>query len=231
MRPRRLAAARERLVDCGVLTSRPCRLAALASGHGSNFEALALASQRGTLGGQLALLACDRPEAGAIARAERLGVPWVCPPSGRFRTRLEDERAWLDVLRAHDIHALLLAGFMRRLHAPFLEAFPDRILNLHPSLLPSFPGLEAIRQAFDHGARVTGVTVHLVDADLDAGPIVAQEAVPIRDGDTLGTLERRIHEVEHRLYPEAVRRYLSQPWRREGRRLVFEGVRAEGARG
>ena len=126
---------------------------------------------------------------------------------------------------------LLLAGFMRRLHATLLDAFPDRILNLHPALLPAFPGLDAIRQAFEHGVKVTGCTVHLVDAGLDAGPVVAQEAVEVRDGDTLETLARRIHEAEHRLYPAAVRRFLGEPWRREGRRIVFQDRRAEPARG
>jgi len=214
-----------------VLTSRPCRLAVLASGQGGNFESLTLASQRGELGGRVVLLVCDAPDAPAILRAERLGVEWVCPPVGHRRTRLEDERPWLEALRAREIDVVLLAGFMRRLHETFLAVFADRILNIHPSLLPAFPGLDAIRQAFEHGVRWTGCTVHLVDADLDAGPIVAQQAVEIRDGDTLETLERRIHEAEHRLYPEAVHRFLAHPWHREGRRVVFDVPDAEAARG
>lgn len=208
----------------------PQRLAVLASGDGSNFEALALASQRGELGGTIELLACDVPGARALERAARLGVPAVCPPAGRFRTRLEDEVLWRDLLRSHGIGVVLLAGFMRRLHATMLDAWPDRILNLHPSLLPAFPGLDAVRQAFEHGVRVTGCTVHLVDAGLDAGPIVAQRAVEVRDDDTPGRLAARIHEAEHRLYPEAVRRFLGEPWHREGRRIVF-GAGAEAARG
>jgi phosphoribosylglycinamide formyltransferase-1 len=226
-----LAGSRARLVDCGVFATRPHRLAVLASGDGSNFEALALASQRGELGGQVVLLLCDIPDAQVLVRAAHLGVPRACPPAGRYRTRLEDEAPWLEVLRAYEVDTLLLAGFMRRLHGILLNAFPDRILNLHPSLLPAFPGLDAIRQAFQHGVEVTGCTVHLVDAGIDAGPIVAQEAVKLRDGDTLELLERRIHEAEHRLYPGAVRRFLGEPWRREGRRLIFAGCRAELARG
>jgi len=197
------------------------RLAVLASGDGSNFEALVLAARRGELGGTIELLACDVPGARVLERAARLGVPAVCPPAGRFRTRLEDEVQWRDLLRAEGIEVLLLAGFMRRLHATLLDAWPDRILNLHPSLLPVFPGLDAIGQALAHGVRVTGCTVHLVDAGLDAGPIVAQQAVEVRDDDTLERLAARIHETEHRLYPEAVRRFLGEPWHRQGRRIGF----------
>ena len=110
---------------------------------------------------------------------------------------------------------------MRRLHGPFLDAFRDRILNIHPSLLPAFPGLDAIRQAWEHGVRVTGCTVHLVDDTLDGGPILAQSAVDVRDGETFESLEARVHAAEHRLYPWAVRRFVTEPWRREGRRLLF----------
>lgn len=210
------------MVDCGVVAPTPMRyLAVLASGQGTNFEALALAARRGELGGRIVALLSDEPRAPALERARRLGVEAVLPPAGRHRTRLEDERPWLDALRARGVEVLLLAGFMRRLHATILDAFPDRILNIHPSLLPAFPGLGAIRQAWEHGARVTGCTVHLVEHALDAGPILAQSAVEVRDDDTLETLAERIHAAEHRLYPATVSRYLSDPWRREGRRLVF----------
>ena len=169
-----------------------------------------------------ALLATDRGDAPALERARRLGIEARVLPAGRFRTRLEDERPWIDALRARGVEAVVLAGFMRRLHAPFLEAFRGRILNIHPSLLPAFPGLDAIRRALEHGVRVTGCTVHLVDDSLDGGPIVAQAAVEVRDEDTLETIEARVHEAEHRLYPAALRRFLGAPWRVEGRRLVFE---------
>lgn len=208
--------------------TRSHRIAVLASGDGSNFEALALAARRGELGGTVELLACDVPGARVLDRAARLGVPSVCPPPGRFRTRLEDEALWRDLLRGEGVEVVLLAGFMRRLHATMLEAWPDRILNLHPSLLPAFPGLDAIRRAFEHGVRVTGCTVHLVDDGLDAGPVVAQEAVPVRDDDTPETLAARIHAAEHRLYPAAVRRFLGVPWGREGRRIVFDAPREAG---
>jgi phosphoribosylglycinamide formyltransferase-1 len=195
-------------------------LAVLASGQGTNFEALAHAAGRGELGGRIAALLCDQPDAPVIERARRLGIEALTPPAGRYRTRLEDEGPWLEALRARGVEVLLLAGFMRRLHATVLDAFPDRILNIHPSLLPSFPGLDAIRRAWEHGVRVGGCSVHLVEDALDAGPILAQAAVEVRDDDTLERFEARVHDAEHRLYPPAVRRFLSEPWRREGRRIV-----------
>jgi phosphoribosylglycinamide formyltransferase-1 len=205
-------------------------LAVLASGQGTNFEALARAERQGELGGSIALLATDRADAPALDRARRLGIEAVVLPAGRFRSRLEDERPWIDALRARGVGTVLLAGFMRRLQPPFLGAFAGRILNIHPSLLPAFPGLDAIRQAWTHGVRVTGCTVHLVDEALDAGPIVAQSAVEIRDDDTLDSLEARVHEAEHRLYPRAVRRFLGTPWHVDGRRLRFTSEVGEGTR-
>jgi phosphoribosylglycinamide formyltransferase-1 len=206
-------------------------LAVLASGQGTNFEALALASRRGQLGGLIAVLVTDQPDAPALDRARRLGIEALTLPVGRFRTRIEDETPWVAALQTRGVDTVLLAGFMRRLHAPFLGAFQDGVLNVHPSLLPAFPGLDAIRQALEHGARVTGVTVHLVDDALDAGPILAQAPVPIEDDDTLATLEARVHEVEHELYPQTVRRFLTEPWRREGRRITFHVPTAGGTRG
>jgi len=206
-------------------------LAVLASGQGTNFEALALASQRGQLGGHLAVLVTDRPDAPALDRARRFGIEALTLPVGDFRTRIADEQVWVDALKQRGVEVVLLAGFMRRLHAPFLSAFPDRVLNVHPSLLPAFPGLDAIGQAIAHGARVTGVTVHLVDDALDQGPILAQAPVPVEDDDTPATLAERIHELEHELYPETVRRFLTEPWRREGRRITFHIPTAGGTRG
>jgi phosphoribosylglycinamide formyltransferase 1 len=206
-------------------------LAVLASGQGTNFEALARAAERGELGGTIALLATDRADAPALERARWLGVEALVLPSGGYRTRLEDEQPWIEALRTRGVDAVLLAGFMRRLHEPFLDSFAGRILNIHPALLPAFPGLDAIRRAWEHGVRVTGCTVHVVEDALDGGPIVAQAAVEVRDEDTLESLEARIHEAEHRLYPWAVRRFLEEAWRREGRRLVFEPARVASRRG
>jgi phosphoribosylglycinamide formyltransferase 1 len=197
-------------------------LAVFASGSGSNFEALVLAERRGALGGRIAALFCDRPEARVCERSRMLGIEVVCPSTGRFRTRIEDEGEWLTALRERGIEYILLAGFMRRLHATLLEPFASRILNIHPSLLPAFAGLDAIARAHAHGVRVTGCTVHLVEDGLDEGPIVAQTAVEVREGESLASLEARIHEAEHATYAPAVESFLTRPWRREGRRVVFE---------
>jgi phosphoribosylglycinamide formyltransferase-1 len=204
-----------------VLSSATHSLAVLASGRGSNFERLALAARRGELPGRIALLLCDRPDAPVLERARRLGIEALTLSGGGTRTRLEDERPWLDALRERAVDVVLLAGFMRRLHAPLLEAFRARMLNIHPSLLPAFPGLDAIGRAFAHGARVTGCTVHVVNDDVDGGPIVGQAAVEVRDDDTLDALAERVHQAEHRLYPDSVRRYFGSVHRLDGQRLVF----------
>ena len=192
-----------------------------ASGNGSNFEALAKTAARGALGGSIVALLCDQPDAPVLDRARRLHIEALTPPTGRFRTRLEDERPWLAALRERRVDVVLLAGFMRRLHATLLEPLAGRMLNIHPSLLPAFAGLDAIGQAWRHGVRVTGCTVHMVEDALDAGPMVAQAPVEVRDGDTLADLEARVHEAEHVLYPWAVRRWLCEPWSMHVRRVEF----------
>jgi phosphoribosylglycinamide formyltransferase-1 len=200
---------------------RSRRLAVLASGRGSNLRALAGHAQDPAFGGTIAVVLCDRPDAGAIAVARACGLRVETPDPGPLRTRLtpQAERAWVARLRAHGVDTVLLAGFLRVLHADFLDAFPGRVLNLHPSLLPAFPGLDAIGRAFRHGVRVTGCTVHLVTAGVDEGPILLQQAVPVEDHDSEETLAERVHAAEHALYPEAVRRFLVQPYTIEGRRL------------
>lgn len=193
----------------------------LASGNGSNFEALAAAASAGSLGGSIEALLCDTPGAPVLERAARLGIETLLLPTGRFRSRIEDESPWRAALRERRIDVIVLAGFMRRLHATLLEPYAGRIVNLHPSLLPAFPGLDAIGQAWRHGVRVTGCTVHLVEDAIDAGPIVAQSAVPVLETDTLEQLTVRVHEAEHALFASAIRRFLCEPWQLEGRRLVF----------
>jgi phosphoribosylglycinamide formyltransferase-1 len=193
---------------------RSRRLAVLASGQGGNLRALAGRALDPAFGGAIALVLTDRPDAGAVAVARAAGLPVESPATGPYRTRLSSdaERVWVARLRAHDVDTVLLAGFMRVLHAPFLDAFAGRVLNLHPSLLPAFPGLDAIGRAFRHGVRVTGCTVHLVTAGVDEGPILLQQEVPIEDHDTLATLAERVHAAEHALYPEAVHRFLTRPF-------------------
>lgn len=167
------------------------------------------------------VLLSDRKDAGAVALARARGIPVELPATGPLRTRLvpEAEREWVACLRRHGVETVLLAGFMRILHGDFLGAFAGRVLNIHPSLLPAFPGVDAIARAFAHGACVTGCTVHLVEPAVDAGPILAQSAVPIREDDTLETLTERVHAAEHALYPRTVRDFLERPFALEGRRV------------
>jgi phosphoribosylglycinamide formyltransferase 1 len=159
-------------------------------------------------------------DAPGLARARELGLPAVALPHGGM-PRAEQEQRVLAALRGAEVEWVCLAGYMRVLSPGFIAAFPGRIVNVHPSLLPAFPGLDAQRQALEHGVRVSGCTVHLVDEGLDSGPIVVQRTVPVADGDTGESLAARILEQEHRAYPEALRRLLTEPWRVEGRRLLF----------
>ena len=192
-----------------------------ASGNGSNLEALAAAAESADFGGSIVALLCDQPGAGVLARAARLGIEALTPPAGRFRSKLEDEAPWLGALRERRVDVVVLAGFMRRLHGTLLEPFAGRMINIHPSLLPAFPGLDAIGQAWRHGVRVTGCTVHLVEDALDAGPILAQAAVEVRERDTLAALTARVHAAEHALFASTLQRFLTEPWHLEGRRVEF----------
>jgi len=197
-----------------------------ASGRGTNFEALVEAARRGALGGTIVVLCCDRPGALAMDRAHRHGIEAIQPPTGGARTRIVDERPWLEALRARAVDIVLLAGFMRRLQATLLDAFPDRIVNIHPSLLPAHPGLDAIGQTWRAGDAEGGCTVHLVNAELDAGAILGQQVVERRPDDTLETFEARVHDAEHALYPAVVRRMLTARWHRAGGRVVWDGTPA-----
>jgi phosphoribosylglycinamide formyltransferase-1 len=201
-------------------TPPPYRLGVLGSGKGSNFVALADACNAGLVPAQIALVLSDVPEAGILTRAAERGIPHEFVPPGRFRTKLDEtsEAAFVDRLRQASVDLVVLAGFMRILKNPFLRAFPSRVINIHPSLLPSFPGLEAWKQALDHGVRVTGCTVHLVDEGIDSGPILGQSAVPVRDDDTPETLHERIQQAERRLYPAVVAAFARGDLRVEGRR-------------
>ena len=208
---------------------RTRRLAVLASGRGTNFVALAEAAARGTLGGDVVVLMTDRADCGAVqaAHARGIAVETLDVPTRGSRLGEPAERDAIARLRAHGADTVLLAGFMRILSSSFLDAFPDRVLNLHPSLLPSFPGVDAIGRAYRHGVRVTGCTVHLVTEGVDDGPILAQRAVDVAEGDALDALEARIHAAEHSLYPEAVRTFLTHSYALEGRRVRWLPV--EGA--
>lgn len=184
------------------------KLAAVAvfcSGRGTNLQALLDAERDGRLGARIVLVVSDRPDAQALARAKRAGIQARYIDPSQFATRAEYERALISLLDARQIRLVCLAGFMRILSPVFIAHYPNRILNVHPALLPAFPGAHALRDALRWGAKVTGVTIHLVDAQVDHGPILLQEAVPIRTQDTEASLLRRVHRVEHRVYPQAVR--------------------------
>jgi phosphoribosylglycinamide formyltransferase-1 len=182
------------------------RLGVLGSGQGSNFVALADAIAAGKIPAEVALVLSDVESAGILERARERKIPAQFIAPGKFRTKLDEdaERAYVDALKSARVDLIALAGFMRVLKGDFLRAFEGRIVNIHPSLLPSFPGLEAWRQALDHGVKFTGCTVHYVDAGVDSGPIIGQRTVPVLDHDTTETLHQRIHAAEHELYPECV---------------------------
>jgi len=203
------------------LAPLPARLAVLLSGRGSNFSALAEACRREEIPARVVLVLSDREEAPGLARAAEMGIPAVALPRKGFAGREAHEEAVLAALDGARPDLVCLAGYMRLLSASFVSRYPLRILNVHPALLPSFPGTEAQRQAVDYGVRVSGATVHFVDAGVDSGPVVAQEAVPVAAGDDAGTLAARILPVEHRLYVEAVRNVLAGGWCLDGRRIVF----------
>ena len=198
--------------------TRMSRVGVLVSGRGSNLQALIDAQREGALGGEIALVVSNVEGAPALERARAAGIPAECSPH-QGRPREDHDRALLALLARHKVELVCLAGYMRLLSPVLLGAYAGRILNVHPSLLPAFPGRDAQRQAWEHGVKVSGATVHLVEAALDAGPIVLQEAVAVREGDTVEKLSARILEAEHRLYPRAVRIVLARQYRLEGRRV------------
>ena len=197
------------------------RLGVLLSGRGSNFLALQDAVRRGELPAEIALVLSNVEAAPGLARARERGLPAVAIPHRGEPDRASHEAKLVAALRGAGVDWVCLAGYMRLLSPAFLAAFPRRVLNIHPSLLPAFPGVDAQAQALAHGVRVSGCTVHLVDEQLDGGPIVVQRAVEVRDGDTPEVLAARILEQEHLAYPAALRRLLAEPWEIRGRRLVF----------
>jgi phosphoribosylglycinamide formyltransferase 1 len=194
----------------------------LISGRGSNLQAIIDAIRGQRLDARLVLVVSNVADAGGLERARDAGIETLVLRHTAFPSREAFDLAMVDALRARGVGLVCLAGFMRLLSPAFVRAFAGRILNIHPALLPSFPGLHAQRQALEHGVTITGATVHFVDADLDAGPIVLQAAVPVRDDDTEQSLASRILIEEHRIYPEAIQRVLDGNWRIEGRRVIYE---------
>jgi phosphoribosylglycinamide formyltransferase 1 len=196
------------------------RVGVLLSGRGSNFEALADAIAKGRIpGAEIAVVVSNREDAPGLAKAQARGIPAIALPS-RGLQREEFDRQVVAALRQHQVDLVCLAGYMRLLSPYFVEAFRGCILNIHPSLLPAFPGLEAQSQALEHGVKFAGCTVHFVDENLDAGPIIAQSVVPVHDDDTADSLGARILAEEHRIYPEAVRLFFEGRLRVKGRRVL-----------
>jgi phosphoribosylglycinamide formyltransferase-1 len=193
----------------------------LASGRGSNLQAIMEAIDAGSLAVRLGVVVSDNPAAQALTRAARRGIPGVVIERGSYPERAAFERAMSDALSAEGVELVVLAGFMRILGAEFLSRWRGRVMNIHPSLLPSFPGLHPQLQALQSGARVSGCTVHFVDEGMDTGSIILQKAVPVLAGDTEDTLAERILAEEHRLYPEAIRLWAAGSLTVEGRRVVL----------
>jgi phosphoribosylglycinamide formyltransferase 1 len=200
------------------------RLGVLISGRGSNLQALIDAIREGRLDAVVAVVVSNRPDAPGLELARRAGIEALCVDHRAASSREAHDSAVVRELRARDVGLVCLAGYMRVIGAPLLEAFPEAILNIHPSLLPAFPGVDAQRQALEYGVKVAGVTVHFVTEELDGGPIVIQRTVPVLDDDTDATLSARILVEEHRAYPEAVSLALAGGWRMEGRRFVKDAA-------
>jgi phosphoribosylglycinamide formyltransferase-1 len=194
------------------------RLGILLSGRGSNFEAIANNVSAGKIDAEIAIVISSQPEARGLELARQRGLPAACVPSKGLDRNVYDAML-VEELKKYSVDLVCLAGFMRLLSAGFIREFPQRILNIHPALLPSFPGLDAQHQALEHGVKITGCTVHFVDEYLDAGPIILQAAVPVLDSDTVETLSARILEEEHRIYSEAIRLVLSGKIRVDRRRV------------
>lgn len=180
------------------------KIAVFASGNGSNFEAIAKSMNQGEIEGAIVLVFSDRTEAYVLERAKSLQIPVRSFSPKQFTNKVEYEKEILKELKAKEVELLVLAGYMRLIGPTLLNAYPNRILNIHPALLPEFPGLHGIRDAFEAGVKQTGVTVHYVDNGVDTGPILAQKRVNIEENETLASLELKIHQAEHQLYPEVI---------------------------
>jgi len=197
------------------------KLGILISGTGSNMQSIVAACEAGAVPAEVAIVVSNRTGAPGIAWAADHGLETAILCHTDFADREAHDRAILECLREARVEWVCLAGYMRLLSAAFIDAYPDRILNIHPALLPSFPGLHGQRQAWEYGVKISGCTVHLVDLELDHGPIVLQRSVPVLPGDDAERLSVRILEQEHIAYPEALRALLTRPWKLEGRRVVF----------
>jgi phosphoribosylglycinamide formyltransferase 1 len=188
-------------------SSRPILLGVLASGSGSNLEAIANAINNGELEASIAVLIYNNPDAFCATRAQKLGIPTVLLNHRLYKSREELDGAIIEVLRQYGVELVIMAGWMRVITQVLLDAFPQRVLNIHPSLLPSFPGIHAAEQALKYGVKIAGCTVHIVSLEVDSGPILIQAAVPVLEDDTVDSLQQRIQVQEHIIYPKAIASY------------------------
>jgi phosphoribosylglycinamide formyltransferase 1 len=202
--------------------TRKLRIGALASGGGSNLQSIIDSCRDGSLAAEIALVLTNNPDAGALSRAEQAGIPGRCLDHRRYAGREDFDRDVVAALRAADVDLVVLAGFMRIISPVFIEAFPGRIMNIHPALLPAFPGLHVQRKALEYGARFAGCTVHFVDGGVDTGPIIIQAVVPVLDDDTETSLSARILMQEHRIYPRAIQLFAEGRLHIEGRRVRID---------
>lgn len=198
------------------------RIGVLASGGGTNLQAIIDCCQDGSLAAEIAIVIANNPDAGALARAGRAGIPTRCVNHRDFAGREAFDAALVEGLRAAGVELVVLAGFMRIITPVMLAAFPQRIINIHPALLPAFPGLHVQQQALDYGARFSGCTVHFVDGGVDTGPIIIQAVVPVLAEDTADTLAARILEQEHRIYPRAIQLFAEGRIKVDGRRVTID---------
>lgn len=198
---------------------RIVNIAVLASGKGSNFEAIVNAQRRGQIRAEIKLLLVDKVKAFARQKAKRLGVREIFLSPKDYPTSLEFDRAAVKILKSEKIDLVVLAGYLRILSPYFIKKYKNRILNIHPALLPSFKGIDSIQRAFEYGCKITGVTVHLVDEKVDHGPIILQEPVWIKKGMSLELLDKKIHHLEHKLYPLAIRLFIQKKLKIKGRNV------------
>ena len=201
---------------------QPLKLAVLVSGNGSNLQAIIDRIEAGAIAARIACVISNNPQAPALTRADRHGIPTVTHENSGFAGRREYDAALLEILRGYGVELVVLAGFMRILSDVVINAFPGAIMNIHPALLPAFPGLNAQKQALDYGARFAGCTVHFVDCGTDTGPIILQAVVPIEANDTVESLSERIQKEEHIIFPEAIRLFAAGRIKLHGRRVLIQ---------
>ncbi len=207
------------------MKKNPFPIGVLASGSGTNLQSIIDASESGRINAEVKIVISDTPGAKALERAKKHGIPALLVQRGDFKSKLDFEQRIVSLLAEHGVSLVCLAGYMRIVGKTLLDAFSMRIVNIHPALLPSFPGLDGQRQALDYGVKIAGCTVHFVDELTDHGPIIAQAAVEVKEDDTVDSLRERIIKEEHRIYPEAIGLYADGRLTVEGRRVRITGVR------